>query len=118
MAARSEAPAKLLRAERDLEAADVLEAAGLLEQAAVLQWIALRTAVFAWLEQRNLPYASTRDALVITMTANGLRAVQADLAFAFLVGTMAEWDERFTISSEQLYVYKRRCENVRLQLTS
>ena len=118
MAELSELRTKLLHARRQLEAAEVLEHSGLLEQAAAMHWIALRTTVFAWLEQHEILYAGTRDALVAAISDKRLHAIGADLAFAYLIGTMSEWDERFAITSEQLLVFKSRCTNVRRQLES
>lgn len=105
-----------MKEDRVLDAAESLECSGFLEQAVLMQWISLRSLVFGWLDKKLIQYNSTREALVLTMSSQELSNIRDDLAFAYLVGTLSEWDESFTINSEQLSIYKNFCENVRLSL--
>lgn len=116
MVGQSELATKLLRAKRQLEAAEALEREGLLEQAAAMHWAALRTSLFASLEGRGIEYASTRDALVIATADPRMRSLSPELIFAHLVGTIAEWDECFAITIEQLNTFKGGCAAVRCRL--
>ena len=106
----------MLRAKRQLEAAIVLERERLFEQAAGMYWVSLRTELFASLEQRGIQYASTSDALVLAMSDERMIGVQSELLFVHLVGTMAEWDEFFYITPEQLQRLKAECDAVRQRL--
>jgi len=116
MADRFEVKAKLIRAKCHFMAADILDDKGLLEQASAMHWISLRTYLFFWLEKQNVHYAGTSEALVAAMSDMRLREVAADLAFAYTIGTISEWDEQFTISRHQFDIYRNKCENVRRQL--
>ncbi|WP_162561435.1 hypothetical protein [Methylobacterium terrae] len=113
MVDQSEFYAKQRLSANQLKAALAIENAGLLEQAAAMQWVALRTFIFSQLSLRNIRYTSTRKALVLATSDLGLGNFHSDLMFAHLIGTMAEWDENFSINKTQLNLLKCRCENVK-----
>lgn len=110
--------AKHLQANEHLKAAGILRGAGEFKLSAALQWTALRIFLFAWLENRQVAYGSTREALQIALSDEALFRVRGDLMFAHLVGTMAEWDEYFSIDASQLDDLERRCAGVRQALAS
>ncbi len=108
--------AKAIHADNQTHAAKALEAAGFPVEATTMYWISLRTSVFEWLERHSVPYEGTRDALVKAMSDPQVACVRNDLAFAYLVGTMAEWEEDFGVSQTQLDVFKTALQAVRGRL--
>lgn len=118
MAASFDFEAKFLQSRRQFEAATLLLSSQFLKEAITLYWRSVRGCLFGWLEKRQVPFDGTRAALVAAMSNPALKDIRADLAFAYTVGTMAEWDEEFTITEEQVIQYKHTCEELMPYLLS
>ncbi|WP_181017397.1 hypothetical protein [Methylobacterium sp. V23] len=113
MAESFEFDAKQHLAAKQLKAAHALEDAGLREQSAALHWTALRTFLFSQLAVRGIKYSSTSNAILLLFSTLSTEAMRSDLMSSYLIGTMAEWDESFSVSKEQLHLLKCKCENIR-----
>ena len=76
----------------------------------------MRRSVFAWLECQGVPYESTRSALVAAIADKRLVEVRGQIIFLYLIGTLAEWDDDFELTSAQAEKFRQTCENVSLRL--
>ena len=81
-------------------------------QATIMFWLSVRDCLFAWLEMNQIQFDSTPAALVIAMSNPELREFHSAFAFTYMVGTMSEWDEAFSITNEQAVHYKKICEEL------
>src|SRR6266446_8834591 len=93
MAASFDFQAKFDKSERLFEAAALLLNAHFYRQATIMCWLSVRDRLFGWLEMKQIQFDSTRTALVMAMSNAALTEIHSDVAFAYTVGTMAEWDE-------------------------
>lgn len=110
MAAVFDVHLKIQQSQRSFEAATLLLRAQLCKQAIVMYWLATRERLFGCLERGQIPFDSTRAALVAAIANPKLTKISADLAFAYAVGTMTEWDESFSVTHEQASQYGDVCE--------
>ncbi len=101
MASHSNALGKQARVAQRRAAAQALRDAAFWTESVMTEWMALRTKMFAWLEERNIAYHGTRDAIVLTLRQLGPSEAATDLIFLYHVATLAEWDEDFAINEYQ-----------------
>ena len=90
-------------------AADKLIASKLYRQATVLLWQAVRESIFGWLEMKQIDFASTREALVLSISHDELVDISDQIIFIYIIGTMAEWNESFQIKPDQTLEFRKNC---------
>ena len=99
---------KLDRINQKIESAECLIKQEFYLDAVSLYWQASRDSVFFWLMKQGINFSSTNDALrhAILNVDDELREkiIQSEI-----IGTLAEWDEFFSISKEQVFDFKNTC---------
>lgn len=102
---------KINRIQQKIKAAEILIEAELYLEAALLYWQASRDSIFCWLTNKKMEFNSTNEALmqILSMLDDkiGTRVIQIEI-----IGTLAEWDEFFEISEEQMVDFKNMCISV------
>lgn len=75
-------------------------------------WIAARDRIFAWLEQRAVPYDGTSSAVLHIVSRIQSEEARAAIVYIYTVGVMAEWDESITISATDASEYRAAADRL------
>ena len=113
MELNSKYSAKIIKAEESLSAADYMLEGKFYRQATMLYWNSIRDFIFNWLEVNNISFSSTREAVISIISNDSFSLYKQDIMFVYSIATMAEWDEYFNISLDELNILKNICKDLK-----
>ena len=101
---------KIFKANESWHAANYMKEGKYYLQATMLYWNSIRGYIFNWLELNKISFTSTREAIISIISNDNFTQYKQDIMFVYSIATMAEWDEYFNISLDELNNLKDICK--------
>jgi hypothetical protein len=98
-----------------VNAANLLIKNKLYKEAASKFWSAVRSSIFYHLNEKNIGYSSTKEALNKIVLEYDIKKISDNILFVETIGTLSEWDEYFKINEEQIIDFKNTCIKIILK---
>ncbi|GHT36530.1 hypothetical protein AGMMS49574_28400 [Bacteroidia bacterium] len=95
-----------------VNAAEILLETKLYRQAVTRYWEATRSAIFYHLNEQNINYSSTKQALRKIIKEYQGDNLSEKIIFVELIGVLCEWDEYFEIDMNQMNDYANICSEI------